>query len=128
MSTSTLRHRALIAVALPAVAAFLLTGCTPDEGGEQAEDSAQESASEMDGGGLPEDFPASVPLIDGEVSVESAGSGDADGWVLEEDGVTVRFCGNARPNAGERIRVRAKGEGANGDDANACEGRGSVDP
>lgn len=58
--------------------------------------------------------------------INDTACGDGNGWVLEQDGVTVRFCGDARPAAGERIRVRAKGEGANGDDADACEGRGSV--
>jgi hypothetical protein len=50
--------------------------------------------------------------------------GDGNGWVLEEDGQTVRFCGDARPGPGERIRVRAKGEGANGTDPDACVTRG----
>lgn len=52
--------------------------------------------------------------------------GTGDGWVLEEDGVTVRFCGVARPGPGERVRVRAKGEGAKEgvNDADACKGRG----
>ncbi len=52
--------------------------------------------------------------------------GTGNGWVLEEDGLTVRFCGNARPSAGERVRVRAKGEGADGAGADACEGRGTA--
>ncbi len=47
-----------------------------------------------------------------------------NGWVLEDNGTRVRFCGDARPTPGEKIRVRAKGEGANGKDPNACAGRG----
>jgi hypothetical protein len=50
--------------------------------------------------------------------------GDGNGWVLEEDGQTVRFCGDARPGPGERIRVRAKGQGADGDAPDACVTRG----
>ena len=49
--------------------------------------------------------------------------GNANGWVLEEDGVTVRFCGDARPGPGETIRVRAKGAGAESEDADACANR-----
>ena len=65
---------------------------------------------------------AAVPRINGTVC-------NGDGWVLEADGITVRFCGTARPGPGERIRVRARGEGA--DEAggpNACEDRGTVRP
>lgn len=47
-----------------------------------------------------------------------------DGWVLEADGETVRFCGSARPGPGERVRVRAKGEGADGNAPDACVNRG----
>lgn len=37
----------------------------------------------------------------------------ADGWYLDgSDNLTVRFCGNARPVGGERVRVRAKGDSA----------------
>jgi hypothetical protein len=49
--------------------------------------------------------------------------GDQSGWVLEEDGVTVRFCGDARPGPGERVRVRAKGDGAETDEPDACANR-----
>lgn len=50
--------------------------------------------------------------------------GVGNGWVLEEDGVTVRFCGDARPGPGERVRVRAKGQGAESDAPDACVTRG----
>jgi hypothetical protein len=50
--------------------------------------------------------------------------GSGNGWVLEEDGVTVRFCGDARPGPGERVRVRAKGQGAESDAPDACVTRG----
>ena len=50
--------------------------------------------------------------------------GAGNGWVLEEDGVTVRFCGDARPGPGERVRVRAKGQGAESDAPDACVTRG----
>jgi hypothetical protein len=36
----------------------------------------------------------------------------ADGWFLDGDHVTIRFCGNARPLGGERVRVGAKGDSA----------------
>ncbi len=50
----------------------------------------------------------------------------ADGWVLEGDGLTIRFCGTARPGPGERVRVSAKGEGADvAGGPDACEGRGT---
>ncbi len=53
--------------------------------------------------------------------------GAGDGWILEgADGLKVRFCGSQRPLPGERIRVSAKGKGANGEGPDACEGRGNV--
>ena len=61
---------------------------------------------------------ASVARIDG------TECGAANGWVLA-DAVTVRFCGDARPGPGERIRVRAKGNSADPDGgAKACVGHG----
>jgi hypothetical protein len=47
-----------------------------------------------------------------------------DGWVLENDDVTIRFCGDARPGPGELVRVRAKGEGATSTAPDACVSRG----
>jgi hypothetical protein len=35
--------------------------------------------------------------------------GEENGWVLEADNVSVRFCGTERPGPGDRVRVRAKG-------------------
>jgi hypothetical protein len=52
----------------------------------------------------------------------------ADGWYLDaedEENIRVRFCGDARPGPGERIRVRAKGVGADpAGGADACVNRG----
>ncbi len=51
-----------------------------------------------------------------------------DGWYLDAanpDDIRVRFCGDTRPGPGERIRVRAKGQGADPDGgADACVNRG----
>jgi hypothetical protein len=52
----------------------------------------------------------------------------ADGWYLDAGNATdirVRFCGDTRPGPGERIRVRAKGVGADPQGgADACVNRG----
>jgi len=51
-----------------------------------------------------------------------------DGWYLDTanpEDIRVRFCGSTRPGPGERIRVRAKGVGADPDGgADACVDRG----
>jgi hypothetical protein len=48
------------------------------------------------------------------------------GWILQSDNQTVSFCGTARPAAGERVRVRAKGESASLEGGpDACVGRGT---
>lgn len=52
--------------------------------------------------------------------------GAGNGWVLQEDGVTIRFCGSARPLPGDQIRVAAAGKGANGSGPDACEERGNT--
>jgi hypothetical protein len=72
-----------------------------------------------------EKAPASSDEFATIVRINDTVCGAGDGWVLEEDGLTVRFCGTARPGAGERVRVRAKGQGAAEEDgAGACVGRG----
>jgi hypothetical protein len=52
----------------------------------------------------------------------------ADGWYLDAANpadIRVRFCGDTRPGPGERIRVRAKGVGADAaGGADACVNRG----
>ena len=69
-------------------------------------------------GAADEDF-VTIARIEGTVC------GDGNGWVLEEDGLTVRFCGDARPGPGEQVKVRAKGQGADLDGGGqACANRG----
>jgi hypothetical protein len=68
-----------------------------------------------------DDF-ASVARVVGDIC------GSESGWVLEQAPTGefgVRFCGDARPGPGERIRVRAKGAGADpSKGAQACANRG----
>ncbi|MDP2341772.1 MAG: hypothetical protein Q8O67_12510 [Deltaproteobacteria bacterium] len=72
-----------------------------------------------------EKAPAGVDEFETIARINATVCGAGDGWVLEDDGLTVRFCGTARPGAGERVRVRAKGQGAaDADGAEACVGRG----
>jgi hypothetical protein len=51
-----------------------------------------------------------------------------DGWYLDKANpldIRVRFCGDSRPGPGERVRVRAKGAGADPEGgADACRNRG----
>ncbi len=63
---------------------------------------------------------------DFELVTRLAGTGceaGGNGWVLEENNKTIRLCGAARPLPGERIRVRAKGAGAESTDPDACANR-----
>jgi hypothetical protein len=84
----TLRSRDRVAVALAAgvAAATLLTGCvgTAQEFVERGVEDTVESATggQVDlSGELPDDFPDSVPVIDG--TIELAGGAEGmDGWVV----------------------------------------------
>jgi hypothetical protein len=87
MSTVTTTTRAAIAVAIAGITASLLTGCfgnpVEDLVNRGVED-AIEGATGGDvslGGELPADFPTSVPIVDGDISM-AAGAGDAEGWVV----------------------------------------------
>lgn len=87
MSTMPTTTRAAIAVAIAGITASLLTGCfgnpVEDLVNRGVED-AIEDATGGDvslGGELPADFPTSVPIIDGDISV-AAGAGGAEGWIV----------------------------------------------
>ena len=85
MSTPTIRSRAAIAVAIAAVAASLLTACNPVDAVQQGVEDAVEGATggDVSLGELPEGFPESVPVIEGEIGVGAGGgSTGADGWVV----------------------------------------------
>jgi hypothetical protein len=87
MSTLPTISRAAVAVAIAGLTASLLTGClgNPVENlVNQGVEDAIEGATGGDvslGGELPDGFPTSVPLIDGDITV-AAGAGGADGWVV----------------------------------------------
>lgn len=84
MSTPT-RTRAAIALAVAGVTASLLTGCNPVDAVQQGVEEAIESATggDVSLGELPEGFPESVPVIDGEISIGAGGSADGtEGWVV----------------------------------------------
>ena len=85
MSTMPTTSRAAIAVAIAGIAASLLTGCFGNpadinQGVEDAIESATGGEVSLDGE-LPADFPASVPLIEGDITV-AAGAGGSEGWVV----------------------------------------------
>ena len=85
MSTMPTTSRAAIAVAIAGIAASLLTGCFGNpadinQGVEDAIESATGGEVSLDGE-LPADFPASVPLIEGDITV-AAGAGGTEGWVV----------------------------------------------
>lgn len=86
MSTMPTTSRAAIAVAIAGMTASLLTGCfgnpgdLVNQGVEDAIESATGGEVSLDGD-LPADFPTSVPLIEGDISV-AAGAGGAEGWVV----------------------------------------------
>lgn len=87
MSTLPTISRAAVAVAIAGLTASLLTGClgNPVENlVNQGVEDAIEGATGGDvslGGELPDGFPTSVPLIDGDITV-AAGAGGTDGWVV----------------------------------------------
>lgn len=85
MSTLTIRSRAAIAVAIAGVAASLLTGCNPADVLNQGVEDAIEGATggDVSLGELPEGFPESVPVIEGEISVGAGGeAGGQEGWTV----------------------------------------------
>lgn len=87
MRASPRRRRAASAATAAALSIGLLAGCTgtPVDGFVQnGVEDAVEGATGGDvslGGELPADFPATVPVIDGEIEL-SGGSGGAEGWVV----------------------------------------------
>ena len=85
MSTLTIRSRAAIAIAIAGVSASLLTGCNPTDLVNQGVEDAIESATggDVSLGELPEGFPESVPVIEGDIAVGAGGgSTGADGWTV----------------------------------------------
>jgi hypothetical protein len=84
MSTPT-RTRAAIALAIAGVTASLLTGCNPVDAVQQGVEEAIEGATggDVSLGELPEGFPESVPLIEGDIGVGAGGAaGGEEGWVV----------------------------------------------
>ena len=86
MSTTPTTTRAAIAVAIAGLTASLLTGCFGNPGDlvNQGVEEAIESATggDVSLGELPEDFPESVPVIEGDVAGGASGSNDAPGWTI----------------------------------------------
>lgn len=87
MPTLTTSRRVAVALATAAASALLFTGCFAnpvedlvDQGVEDAIEGATGGEVEL-GGELPADFPPSIPLIEGTVTV-AAGSGGGQGWVV----------------------------------------------
>jgi len=85
MSIPTTRSRIAIAVAIAGVTASLLTGCNPVDLVNKGVEDAIESATggDVSLGELPEDFPESIPVIEGDVAVGAGGgSTGAEGWTV----------------------------------------------
>lgn len=87
MSTMPILTRSAIAVAMAGVTAILLTGCIGNpvenlvqQGVEDAVEGATGGEVSL-GGELPADFPTSIPLVDGDISL-AAGAGGTEGWVV----------------------------------------------
>ena len=108
MSTMPTTSRAAIAVAIAGITASLLTGCfgnpgdLVNQGVEDAIESATGGEVSLDGD-LPADFPTSVPLIEGDITV-SAGGGGSEGWV-----VVVTPSGSGDPVADAASALEAAG-------------------
>ncbi|NYG22834.1 hypothetical protein BJY17_003581 [Agromyces hippuratus] len=86
MRQSITHRRAGAAVVIAAVTATLLTGCFPNPGDlvNKGVEDAIEDATGGDvslSGELPADFPASIALIDGEITF-AAGAGGSEGWIV----------------------------------------------
>ncbi|MFF2387361.1 hypothetical protein [Agromyces sp. NPDC058104] len=79
-------RRAAAAVAIAALSAALFTGCANpledlvNQGVEGAIEDATGGEVSLDGE-VPSDFPAEIPLVEGEVAL-GAGTGGADGWIV----------------------------------------------
>lgn len=85
MPTLPTRSRAAIVVAIAGITASLLTGCNPVDLVNQGVEDAIEGATggDVSLGDLPEGFPTSIPLIEGDVSGGAGGgSTGADGWFV----------------------------------------------
>ena len=88
MPTLTTTSRAALAVAIAGITASLLTGCfgNPADLVNRGVEDAIEGATggDVSIGELPADFPASIPLIDGEVTFAggSGSTGDGEGWIV----------------------------------------------
>ncbi|MBM7831320.1 hypothetical protein JOE59_002025 [Agromyces cerinus] len=86
MRQSITHRRAGTAVVIAAVTATLLTGCFPNPGDlvNQGVEDAIKDATGGDvslSGELPADFPASIALVDGEITF-AAGSAGSEGWIV----------------------------------------------
>jgi len=90
MRTTAPPARVSAALVAVGIAAAALTGCSSgpiqDLVGQQVEEAVEQTTGgEVSfGGELPTGFPASIPLIDGELTF-SAGSGGAEGWIVTID-------------------------------------------
>ena len=87
MSTLPITTRAAVAVAIAGITVSLLGGCSGNPVEDlvnQGVEDAVESATGGDvslNGELPEGFPTSIPLIDGDIAV-GVGTGGEEGWVV----------------------------------------------
>ena len=121
MRQSTTHRRVGAAAAIAVLAATLLSGCFPNPGDlvNQGVEDAIEDATGGDvslGGELPADFPASVVLVDGDISF-AAGAGGSEGWVV------MITSSAADPVADAAAKLEAAGftedTALNGDNASA---------
>jgi hypothetical protein len=117
----TASRRLVRALVLAGASALLVTGCAAnpvgdlvDQGVEDAIEGATGGEVEL-GGDLPADFPASVPLVDGTVSV-AAGSGGGQGWLI------VIQTGSADPVADASAELEAVGFTRQADASGAASG------
>jgi hypothetical protein len=85
-SSITRRHAGTVAV-IAVLTATVLSGCSIPNPGDLVNKGVEGAIEDATGGDvslsgeLPADFPASVVLIDGDISF-SAGAGGAEGWVV----------------------------------------------
>ena len=105
MSTPTTRTRAAIALAIAGVTASLLTGCNPVDAVQQGVEEAIEGATggDVSLGELPEGFPESVPLIEGDIAI--GGGGEAAGG----QGWTVAVTSEAADPMGDAVAALEAG-------------------
>ena len=87
MTKPDTRTRAVLAIAVAGMTATLFTGCFGNPVEDLVNQSVEDTIEGATGGDVsldgevPADFPASVPLIDGDVTF-GAGAGGSEGWIV----------------------------------------------